>query len=142
MVTQKHPENPGSPQRMFTATEVAEYEFCPLVWWYEQYEPLVEADNDELFARMVELEHEYGTEAPALPEYQVVEQLLVRRNAFEQGQQEHQEHADQVAEIAEIEEERAIQPAAYIRPRMLIGIIAALVVLALILMLVPLLLPH
>src|SRR5690349_18114371 len=88
-------------QRVFTASEVAEYEYCSLVWWYEQYEPLARADTEELFARMVELEHDHGPQATTLPEYQVIEQLLVRRGAFEQGLEQHHEHAQAVAEIAE-----------------------------------------
>src|SRR5260370_30868434 len=88
-------------QRIFTASEVAEYEYCPLVWWYEQYEPLATADTEELFARMVELDHDHGPQATTLPEYQVIEQLLVRRGAFEQGQQHHHEHAQPRAQNAE-----------------------------------------
>jgi hypothetical protein len=67
---------------VFNATEVASYDYCPLVWWNEQYEPLVHTDNDELFATLVELEHEHGTQATTLPEYQVIEQILIRRGAF------------------------------------------------------------
>jgi hypothetical protein len=88
-------------QRIFTASEVAEFEYCPLTWWHERFEPLALADTDEIFARLVELEEEHGPQAPALPEYQVGEQLLLRRGAFEQGIQQHQEHADAVAELEE-----------------------------------------
>ena len=88
-------------QRLFTASEVAEFEYCPLVWWHQQYEPLAEADAEERFARLVELEHEHGTQAPALPEYQMVEQLLLRKGAFEEGQQQHLEHAEEVEEVQE-----------------------------------------
>ena len=88
-------------QRIFTASEVAEYEYCPLVWWYEQYESLITADTEELFARIVGLEHAHGPQATTLPEYQMIEQLLLRRGAFEQGEQQHCEHAQAVAEIAE-----------------------------------------
>ena len=88
-------------QRLFTASEVAEFEYCPLVWWHEQFEPLAQADNEELFARLVELEHEHGAQAPALPEYKVVEQLLLRSGAFEEGRQKHLDHAEDVAEIQE-----------------------------------------
>src|SRR5438093_6621159 len=88
-------------QRFFTASEVAEFEYCPLVWWHQQYEPLADADTEELFARLVELEHENGTQAPGLPEYQMVEQLLVRKGAFDEGRQQHQEHAEAVEEIQE-----------------------------------------
>jgi hypothetical protein len=104
-VQQQRPAQPQRKQipsqRIFTASEVAEYEYCPLAWWYEQYEPLVSADTEELFARMVELEHEHGPQATTLPEYQVIEQLLVRRGAFEQGLAQHRAHAQAVAEISE-----------------------------------------
>ena len=72
-------------QRLFTASEVAEYEYCPLVWWHEQYDTLNDADDEELFAEMVAMEQDYGNQAPALPEYQVIERLLLRRGAFEIG---------------------------------------------------------
>ncbi len=63
-----------SRQRLFTASEVAQFEYCPLVWWHEQFEPLAQAGNEELFARMVELEYEHGAQATALPEYKMIEQ--------------------------------------------------------------------
>ena len=88
-------------QHLFTASEVAEFEYCPLVWWHEQYEPLAQVDTEELFARMVELEQEHGAQAPALPEYQMVEQLLLRKGAFDEGRQQHLEHADEVEEVQE-----------------------------------------
>src|SRR5690348_18056219 len=90
-----------SKQRLFTASEVAEFEYCPLVWWHEQFEPLSQSDTEELFARLVELEHEYGPQATALPEYDMVEKLLMRAGAFDEGRQQHAEHADEVAEIEE-----------------------------------------
>ena len=90
-----------SKQRLFTASEVAQFEYCPLVWWHEQFEPLAQADNEELFARMVELEYEHGVQATTLPEYQMIEQLLLRRGAFEEGRQQHLDHADEVEEIEE-----------------------------------------
>ena len=82
-----------SRQRLFTASEVAQFEYCPLVWWHEQFEPLAQSANEELFARMVELEYEHGAQATALPEYQMIEQLLLRRGAFEEGHQQHLDHA-------------------------------------------------
>src|SRR5215471_20992803 len=90
-----------SQQRLFRASEVAEFEYCPLTWWHEQFEPLAQADTEELFARLVELEHDHGSEAPALPEYRMVEQLLLRRGAFEEGTQQHLEHAEEVEDIQE-----------------------------------------
>jgi hypothetical protein len=135
---QRHKQQQQS-QRIFTATEVAEYEYCPLVWWHEQYEPLVDADTEELFARMVELEHEHDSQAPALPEYQVIEQLLVRRGAFEEGLQQHLEHAEQVAAIAE---ERITISRTSGKTRLFVYVALAIVVLALLLMLLPALLPR
>jgi len=88
-------------QRLFTASEVAEFEYCPLVWWHEQYEPLAQVDTEDLFAHLVELEQEHGAQAPSLPEYQMVEQLLLRKGAFEEGQQQHLEHAEEVEEVQE-----------------------------------------
>src|SRR5712691_4078384 len=88
-------------QRLFTASEVAEFEYCPLAWWHEQYEPLAQVDTEDLFAHLVELEQEHGAQAPALPEYQMVEQLLLRKGAFEEGQQQHLEHAEEVEEVQE-----------------------------------------
>jgi hypothetical protein len=88
-------------QHLFTASEIAEYEYCPLAWWYEHFEPLAQSDTEELFARLVELEHEHGPQAPALPDYQVVEQLLLRRGAFDEGQQRHRDHAEAVEEVEE-----------------------------------------
>ena len=110
-------------QRTFTVSEVAEFEYCPLVWWLEQFEPASQADSEELFARLVELEHEHDSQAPAIPEYQMIEQLLVKRGAFEVGRQQHSDHAE---EVAEIEEERVSVPMMSTLTRPLL--IAALVI--------------
>jgi hypothetical protein len=88
-------------QRLFRASEVAEFEYCPLTWWYGQFEPLAQADTEDLFARLVELEHEHGSQATALPEYRMVEQLLLRRGAFDEGTQQHLEHAEEVEDVQE-----------------------------------------
>jgi hypothetical protein len=101
MNSMQQQRQPQSRQRLFTASEVAQFEYCPLVWWHEQFEPLAQADNEELFARMVELEYEHGAQAPALPEYKMIEQLLLRRGAFEEGRQQHLNHAEDVEEIQE-----------------------------------------
>lgn len=124
-------------QRFFTASEVAEFEYCPLVWWHEQYEPAAQADTEDLFARLVELEHEHDTQAPALPEYQMIEQLLVRRGAFEEGRQQHLEHAE---EVAEVEEERIALPDASGMGRRLLLIAVAIVVIAVVFILLSLVL--
>ena len=88
-------------QRLFRASEVAEFEYCPLTWWYGRFEPLAQADTEELFARLVELEHEHGSQATALPEYRMVEQLLLGRGAFDEGTQQHLEHAEEVEDVQE-----------------------------------------
>ena len=119
-------------QRNFTASEVAEFEYCPLAWWYEQYEPATQEDDEELFARLVEMEQEHGPQAPALPDYQMIEQLLVRRGAFEQGRQQHAEHAE---EVAEMEEERILVPAANRYTRRITQLILVVTVLAIVLIL-------
>ena len=119
----------GSRDRLFTASEVAEFEYCPLAWWYEQFESMAQADTEEQFARLVELEHEHGAQAPALPEYQVVEQLLVRKGAFDEGRQQHLEHAEEVEEAQEV-------PAGMTttrRMRMVVVIIAVILIIALLL---------
>jgi len=91
-------------KRLFTAREVAEFEYCSLVWWYEQFDPLTQAPTEELFARMVELEQDHGPQAPGVPEYQVIEQLLLRRGAFGEGQLQKAGSED---ELYEDEEERS-----------------------------------
>lgn len=124
---------------MFTASEVAEFEYCPLAWWHEQFEPWAHAEDEELFARLVELEDEHGAQAPGLPEYRLIEGLLLRRGAFDQGQRQHQEHAEAVEDI---EEEIAleIRPGAQGRGRVLLIAAVALGALALLLLVLALLL--
>ena len=120
-----------SKQRLFTASEVAEFEYCPLVWWHEQFEPLAQADNEELFARLVELEHEHGAQAPALPEYRMVEQLLLRRGAFEEGQRQHLDHAEDVEEMRE-EARRGVKATGRMRVITVIAVILVCLALTLI----------
>jgi hypothetical protein len=50
------------------------------------------------------MEHAHGSQAPALPEYQFIEHLLLQRGAFEEGRQQHSEHAQQVAAMSDLEE--------------------------------------
>jgi hypothetical protein len=124
-------QQPQSRQRLFTASEVAQFEYCPLVWWHEQFEPLAQVDNEELFARMVELEYEHGAQAPALPEYKMIEQLLLRRGAFEEGRQQHLEHAEDVEEIQE-EVRREVKATGRMRIIALVAIVLLCVALALV----------
>ncbi len=118
-------------QQLFTASEMAEFEYCPLVWWHQQFEPMASADTEELFGRLVELEYEHDTQAPSVPEYQMIEQLLVRKGAFEEGQQQHLEHAQ---EVAKVQEERITTGYTGKKMRTVALVAAALLVLALILL--------
>ncbi len=122
---------PQSRQRFFTASEVAQFEYCPLAWWHEQFEPLAQADNEEMFARMVELEYEHGAQAPALPEYKMIEQLLLRRGAFEEGRQQHLDHAEDVEEIQE-EVHRGVKATGRMRIIAVIAIVLLCLALALV----------
>lgn len=118
-------------QQLFTASEIAEFEYCPLVWWHQQFEPLASADTEELFARLVELEYEHDTQAPSVPEYQMIEQLLVRKGAFEEGQQQHLEHAE---EVEKVQEERITTGRTGGKMRTVALIAVALLVLAIVLL--------
>jgi len=84
-----------------------------------------------LFARLVELEHEHGAQAPALPEYKMVEQLLLRRGAFDEGRQQHLDHAEDVEEIEE-EIRRGVTATGRIRALTVIVVVLACLALALI----------
>jgi hypothetical protein len=123
--------------RKFTASEVAEFEYCPLAWWHEHFEPLVYEENDELFARMVELEHDHSAQAPGLPEYRLIEGLLLRRGAFDEGRRQHQEHAEAVEDL---EEEIAMEsrPGTQERGRLLLVTVLGLSLLALALLILTL----
>jgi hypothetical protein len=83
MQQQHHQSGPGEAPHVYTATEVARYEYCPLVWWHEQFDPLAIGETEDLFAQMVEMEYAHGPQATSLPDYQVIEQILVQRGAFE-----------------------------------------------------------
>ena len=120
-----------SRQRIYTASEVAQFEYCPLVWWHEQFEPLAQSGNEELFARMVELEYEHGAQATALPEYQMIEQLLLRRGAFEAGHQQHLDHADEVEELQQ-EVRRGVEATGRLRILAALAIVLLCLALALV----------
>ena len=86
MIMQRQHQHHQPSQGLFAVSELAQFEYCPLLWWHEQFDPLAQSDTEELFARMVELEHDHGQPATTLPDYQVIEQLLLRRGAFDAGQ--------------------------------------------------------
>ncbi len=82
-------------QRIFSASDLAQFEYCPLAWWYEEVSDLAQADPEELAERLKEWEEEYGEAAAALPEYQVMERLRERAKRFAQGQAQHTAEATQ-----------------------------------------------
>lgn len=132
---QKPQQQPSSRsnQPRFTASEVATFEYCPLLWWYESFEPLAKTGTEELFARLVELEHEHGPQATALPEYQMIEQLLLRQGAFDEGQQQHRQHA---AEVQQAEEAAALPIGSSARRARILALLAVAVLLVALLLIV------
>jgi hypothetical protein len=72
-------------QRIFSASDLAQFEYCPLAWWYEEVSDLAQADEAELAERLEELEDQYPASANAQPEYQVIERLLARAKRFAEG---------------------------------------------------------
>lgn len=129
IMQQRHKIQQQPQQHFFTASEVAEFEYCPLTWWHERFEPIAQADTEELFARLVELEHEHGSQASALPEYHMVEQLLLRRGAFDEGASQHLEHAEEVEEVLE-EAQKAMTATAQVR--LLVMLAAVIILIALV----------
>ncbi len=127
---QLHKSQSQSPQqqRFFTASELAEFEYCPLSWWHDRFEPAAQTGTEELFARLVELEHDQGMQGPSLPEYRMIEQLLLRRGAFDTGTEQHHEHAEEVEQIQE-EARRSLTTTG--RMRVLVIMVAVIVVVAL-----------
>lgn len=115
-------------QRFFTASEVAEFEYCPLSWWHDRFEPAAQTGTEELFARLVELEHDHAMQAPSLPEYRMIEQLLLRRGAFDTGTEQHREHAEEVEQVQE-EARRSVTTTG--RMRVLVIMVGVIVVVAL-----------
>ena len=97
---------PGE-RRIFSASDVAHFEYCPLAWWYEEMNELAQAEEDELLPHLEELRRAYGPGASADPEYQVLKRLLVRARRYEHGIAQHsghpslQEASDGPAELEE-----------------------------------------
>ncbi|HEY7348957.1 MAG TPA: hypothetical protein VH599_11660 [Ktedonobacterales bacterium] len=113
-------------RRIFSASDLAQFEYCPLAWWYEEVSELAQADEEELTQRLKELEDEYESSAPALPEYQVIERLIERANLFAQGRE--QRRAERQANQAD--KSAVVTPV----PRIFMVIVAGLVVLTLVLL--------
>ena len=105
---------PGGQRRIFSASDVAQFEYCPLAWWYEEMNELAQAEEAELLPHLKELKRAYGPAASANPEYQVLKRLLVRARRYERGIEQHinsslsQEAADGLTEPDEqAEQEQA-----------------------------------
>lgn len=88
-------------QRVFSASDLAQFEYCPLAWWYEEISEVAEAEEDELAGRLEELKNQYGAAATALPEYIVIERLHERAQRFAQGRAQHAAHGAQRVSQAE-----------------------------------------
>ena len=117
------------PQRIFSASDLAQFEYCPLAWWYEEVSELAQADQEELAERLAELEAEYPSSASALPEYQVIERLLERATRFAHGRK--QQAADSAARRAsQTDTETIITPV----PRVFALIVVGLAVLTVVLL--------
>lgn len=84
---------PGEPRRIFSASDVAQFEYCPLAWWYEEMNELAQAEEDELLQHLDELRQVYGPGALADPEYRVFKRLLVRARHYERGIAQHSGHS-------------------------------------------------
>jgi exonuclease V gamma subunit len=82
-------------RRVFSASDLAQFEYCPLAWWYEEVSELAQADAEELARRLEELEDEYPSLARAQPEYQVIERLLERTQRLTRGRAQQTNDAQQ-----------------------------------------------
>lgn len=98
---------PGEQRRIFSASDVAQFEYCPLAWWYEEVNELAQAEEDELLRHLEELKRIYGPGASANPEYQVLKRLLVQARRYERGITQHiryssrEEVADELNKLEE-----------------------------------------
>jgi hypothetical protein len=111
-------------RRIFSASDLAQFEYCPLAWWYEEVSDLPQADQEELAERLKELEDEYGASASAMPEYQVIKRLFDRASQFAQGRE--QQAGDASLRQAHQTDERAIVTPV---PRIFAAIVVGLAVL-------------
>lgn len=84
---------PSGRRRVFSASDVAQFEYCPLAWWYEEVSEVAQADEEELERYLEALEDRSGLSATMLPEYQVAVRLRQRARLFAQGKTQHAEYA-------------------------------------------------
>jgi hypothetical protein len=107
----QHP-TPGEQRRIFSASDVAQFEYCPLAWWYEEMNELAQAEETELLPHLDELKRAYGPAASANPEYQVLKRLLVRARRYERGMTQHIRYSssqEAAGEQTDSEEQAALE---------------------------------
>lgn len=115
-------------RRIFSASDLAQFEYCPLAWWYEEVSELAQASQEELAERLEALETGDATSATGLPEYEVVKRLLARANQFAQGRAQHA--ADAAERPASPADERTIvAPVPRVFPVLVVGLAVLTVVL-------------
>jgi hypothetical protein len=111
-------------RHIFSASDLAQFEYCSLAWWYEEFSDLAQADQEELAQRLEELVAEDAATASAQPEYMVIERLLERAIQFAAGRE--QQSKDAAAQQIHPAEEPAISAPA---PRLFGVVVAGLVLL-------------
>jgi hypothetical protein len=120
---------------IFSASDLAQFEYCPLAWWYEEISEVAQADQEELTRHLEELENEYPSAATALPEYQVIERLIERAELFSLGKEQHAAHEAQ-PRVAQTDKKGQVAPV----PRAFTLLVSGLILLTLVLLVLGLLL--
>ncbi len=114
--------------RVFSASDLAQFEYCPLAWWYEEVSDLAQADQEELAERLKELEDAYGASAASSPEYQVIKRLHDRAGRFAQGHEQQAADASQ-RWASQANEQTIVTPVPRIFGMIVVGLAALTVVL-------------
>ncbi len=115
-------------RRVFSASDLAQFEYCPLAWWYEEVSDLAQADQEELAERLKELEDAYGASAASSPEYQVIKRLHDRAGRFAQGHEQQAADASQ-RRASQANEQTIVTPVPRIFGMIVVGLAALTVVL-------------
>lgn len=115
-------------RRIFSASDLAQFEYCPLAWWYEEVSELAQADQEELAERLEALEAGEASSATGLPEYEVVKRLLELANQFAQGRARHAADAAQ-RPASQADERTIVAPVPSVFPVIVAGLVALTVVL-------------
>jgi hypothetical protein len=112
-------------RHIFSASDLAQFEYCSLAWWYEEFSDLAQADQEELAQRLEELVAEDAATASAQPEYVVIERLLDRAIQFAAGREQQAKVAAQ--QIHPAEEPTISAPAPRIFSVVVVGLVLLLV---------------